>query len=59
MCCLYTTLSVRMLLLLLLLQESDILFFFTQVHKLQPGFYIAVDNEEQKLLWVIRGKTQT
>lgn len=38
-----------------LVKESDILFFFTQVHKLQPGFYIAVDNEEQKLLWVIRG----
>ena len=38
------------------LQESDILFFFTQVHKLQPGFFIAVDREAQKLMWVIRGK---
>jgi hypothetical protein len=37
-------------------QESDILFFYTQVHKLQPGFYIAVDHQEQKLLWVIRGE---
>jgi hypothetical protein len=38
-------------------QESDILFFYTQVHKLQPGFFIAVDREQQKLMWVIRGET--
>jgi hypothetical protein len=36
-------------------QESDILFFYTQVHKLQPGFYIAVNHEAKTLMWVIRG----
>jgi hypothetical protein len=46
---------VSWLLLLLLLQESDILFFYAQVHKLQPGFFIAVDHKQHKLLWVIRG----
>jgi hypothetical protein len=40
-------------------QESDILFFYTQVHKLQPGFFIAVDREQQKLMWVIRGETHS
>lgn len=39
----------------LLLQEVDILFFYSQVHKLQPGFFIAVDCMQHKLLWVIRG----
>lgn len=38
-------------------QESDILYFFTQVHKLQPGFFIALDRQEKKLLWVIRGES--
>lgn len=38
------------------MQESDILFFFNQVHKLQPGFYLAVDKEASKVLWVIRGE---
>lgn len=38
------------------MQESDILFFFKQVHKLQPGFFIAVDRQQKKLLWVIRGE---
>jgi hypothetical protein len=36
-------------------QESDILLFFKQVHKLQPGFFVALDRPNKKLLWVIRG----
>jgi hypothetical protein len=38
-------------------QESDILYFFTQVHKLQPGFFISLDRQEKKLVWVIRGES--
>lgn len=49
------TSSKSSLLVSCMMQETDILYFHTQVHKLQPGFYVAVSHEDKTLMWVIRG----
>lgn len=41
--------------LLHILQEADIAYLHNQVHKLQPGFYLALDRTAKRVLWVVRG----
>lgn len=31
------------------------MYSYKQVHKLQPGFYLALDRAAKQVLWVVRG----